>query len=110
MVTVEEGAAVLPTPLEGPAVRLGASLEPLAPPAGSTGLARRLFALPEDAPASAPVYLDGRLLRRGSSPAVERAERVFYRCLEEGLSFKVSAGSVLTLSPPLTITHVPPVP
>lgn len=73
-VTVEEGAAVLPTPLEGPAVRLGASLGPLAPPAGSTGLARRLFALPEGAPASATVYLDGRLLRRGSSPAVERAD------------------------------------
>ena len=36
-------------------------------------------------------------------PAVERAERVFYRCLEEGLSFKVSSGSVLTLSPPMTI-------
>lgn len=36
-------------------------------------------------------------------PAVERAERVFYRCLEEGLSFKVSSGSVLTLSPPMVI-------
>ncbi len=31
-----------------------------------------------------------------------RAERILYRCLEAGLSFKVSQGSVLTLSPPLT--------
>lgn len=31
------------------------------------------------------------------------AERVYYRCLENGLSFKISGGSVLTLSPPLTI-------
>ncbi|MGE0007050.1 MAG: aspartate aminotransferase family protein [Parvibaculaceae bacterium] len=38
------------------------------------------------------------------TPAIERAERVFYRCLEDGLSFKVSAGSVLTLSPPLVIS------
>jgi 4-aminobutyrate aminotransferase len=33
----------------------------------------------------------------------ERAERIYYRCLEAGLSFKISAGCVLTLSPPLTI-------
>lgn len=39
-------------------------------------------------------------------PAVERAERVFYRCLEEGLSFKVSSGSVLTLSPPTRCLHL----
>jgi 4-aminobutyrate aminotransferase len=36
-------------------------------------------------------------------PARELAERVYYRCLEEGLSFKISAGNVLTLSPPLII-------
>ena len=36
-------------------------------------------------------------------PAAEAAEEVFYRCLERGLSFKVSMGNVLTLSPPLTI-------
>ncbi|MCB1385611.1 MAG: aspartate aminotransferase family protein [Nitratireductor sp.] len=34
---------------------------------------------------------------------VAAAERIYYRCLEEGLSFKISAGSVLTLSPPLVI-------
>ncbi|MBX3598327.1 MAG: aspartate aminotransferase family protein [Rhizobiaceae bacterium] len=35
--------------------------------------------------------------------APERAERIYYRCLEQGLSFKISAGNVLTLSPPLII-------
>ncbi len=35
--------------------------------------------------------------------APERAEKVYYRCLEGGVSFKISAGNVLTLSPPLTI-------
>ena len=38
-------------------------------------------------------------------PARELAERVYYRCLEEGLSFKISAGNVLTLSPPLIIAR-----
>ena len=33
------------------------------------------------------------------------AEKVYYACLEKGLSFKISAGSVLTLSPPLTIAE-----
>jgi len=28
---------------------------------------------------------------------------VYYRALENGVSFKISAGSTLTLSPPLTI-------
>ena len=41
--------------------------------------------------------------REGREPAREMAERVYYRCLEEGLSFKISAGNVLTLSPPLII-------
>ncbi|HEV2501727.1 MAG TPA: aspartate aminotransferase family protein [Mesorhizobium sp.] len=36
-------------------------------------------------------------------PARELAERVYYRCLQGGLSFKISAGNVLTLSPPLVI-------
>ncbi len=34
----------------------------------------------------------------------ELAERVLYNSLSEGLSFKVSSGNFLTLSPPLTIT------
>ena len=38
------------------------------------------------------------------TPARELAERVFYACLEQGLSFKISQGNVLTLSPPLVIS------
>ncbi|RUT92808.1 aminotransferase class III-fold pyridoxal phosphate-dependent enzyme, partial [Mesorhizobium sp. M7A.T.Ca.TU.009.02.1.1] len=37
-------------------------------------------------------------------PARDLAERVFYACLGQGLSFKVSQGNVLTLSPPLVIS------
>lgn len=33
------------------------------------------------------------------------AEAVYYRCLEGGVSFKISQGNVLTLSPPLIITQ-----
>lgn len=43
--------------------------------------------------------------RETKKPARELAERVFYRCLEAGLSFKISAGNVLTLSPPLVIAR-----
>lgn len=32
------------------------------------------------------------------------ADRVLYECLARGVSFKVSGGNVLTLTPPLTIT------
>jgi len=35
----------------------------------------------------------------------ENAERVLYDCLENGLSFKVSQGNVLTLAPPLIISE-----
>jgi 4-aminobutyrate aminotransferase len=42
--------------------------------------------------------------RETKEPARQLAEEVFYRCLDEGLSFKISAGSVLTLSPPMTIS------
>jgi 4-aminobutyrate aminotransferase len=38
-------------------------------------------------------------------PDRDLAEKVYYRCLENGLSFKISAGNVLTLSPPLTIAE-----
>jgi len=37
--------------------------------------------------------------------AAEEAEQVMYRALEKGLSFKVTAGNVITLIPPLTITR-----
>ncbi len=43
-------------------------------------------------------------LELGGDGASDRAEAVLYACLTRGLSFKVSSGSVLTLSPPLTIT------
>ena len=38
------------------------------------------------------------------TPACELAEDVFYRCLERGLSFKITMGNVLTLTPPLILT------
>jgi len=43
--------------------------------------------------------------RDAREPASREAERVMYRALERGLSFKVSAGHVLTLTPPLVITR-----
>lgn len=43
--------------------------------------------------------------RQSRQPDPDRAERVYYACLERGLSFKISAGNVLTLSPPLTISE-----
>ena len=43
--------------------------------------------------------------RESRERAREEAEAVMYAALERGLSFKVSAGNVLSLSPPLTITR-----
>ncbi|RLI40693.1 aspartate aminotransferase family protein, partial [Candidatus Bathyarchaeota archaeon] len=37
--------------------------------------------------------------------AIDEAEAVMYRCLEKGLSFKLTMGNILTLTPPLTITR-----
>jgi 4-aminobutyrate aminotransferase len=39
------------------------------------------------------------------SAAPELAEKIYYKCLDKGLSFKISQGCVLTLSPPLTIAR-----
>jgi 4-aminobutyrate aminotransferase len=39
-------------------------------------------------------------------PARHEAERMMYRCLKRGLSFKVGQGNVLTLSPPLVIDQL----
>jgi len=39
------------------------------------------------------------------APGRERAERIYYACLADGLSFKISSGCVLTLSPPMTIAR-----
>ena len=41
--------------------------------------------------------------RDAKDPANDLAEQIYYRCLDAGLSFKISQGNVLTLSPPLTI-------
>ncbi len=42
--------------------------------------------------------------RAGRTPAPEVADRVLYRALSRGLSFKTTMGHVLTLTPPLTVT------
>jgi 4-aminobutyrate aminotransferase len=39
------------------------------------------------------------------APGNELAEKIYYRCLDAGLSFKISMGCVLTLSPPLVIAR-----
>ncbi|MDD3313845.1 aspartate aminotransferase family protein [Pseudodesulfovibrio sp.] len=39
-----------------------------------------------------------------NQPATAEADKVLYRCLSRGLSFKISGGNFLTLTPPLTIT------
>ena len=38
-------------------------------------------------------------------PAREEAEAVLYRCLAHGLSFKITMGNILTLTPPLTLSE-----
>ena len=43
--------------------------------------------------------------RQSKTPAREEAEQVMYSALSEGLSFKVTMGNILTLTPPLTITQ-----
>ena len=43
--------------------------------------------------------------RNTKEPATEQAEKIMYDCLENGLSFKVSQGNVLQLSPPLIISR-----
>ena len=43
--------------------------------------------------------------RKTKEKAVDEAEKILYYCLENGLSFKISQGNVLTLAPPLIITE-----
>jgi len=43
--------------------------------------------------------------RKQKTAAEDLAEDVLYRCLGKGLSFKITMGNVLTLSPPLIITR-----
>lgn len=42
---------------------------------------------------------------KSDKPAVEETEAVLYECLSRGLSFKVSQGNFLTLTPPLSIVE-----
>ena len=42
--------------------------------------------------------------RDAKTPATDAADRVLYGCLEKGLSFKTTMGSVITLTPPLIVT------
>ena len=45
------------------------------------------------------------LIRNTAPPqrATEEAEQVMYSALERGLSFKLTMGNIITLTPPLTI-------
>lgn len=43
--------------------------------------------------------------RETKAPANDLAEEVFYRCLDQGLSFKISMGNTITLTPPLILTR-----
>ena len=43
--------------------------------------------------------------RETKAAATEAADRIMYRCLEQGLSFKTTMGNVLTLTPPLITTN-----
>lgn len=43
--------------------------------------------------------------RDDKTPAHELAEEVFYRCLDKGLSFKITMGNTLTFTPPLVLTR-----
>jgi 4-aminobutyrate aminotransferase len=38
------------------------------------------------------------------TPAVDQADLIMYKCLEKGLSFKISMGNILSLMPPLTVS------
>ncbi len=43
--------------------------------------------------------------RDAKTPANDLAEEVFYRCLDKGLSAKITMGNTLTLTPPLILTR-----
>ena len=53
------------------------------------------------------LFLGVELIKPGTQNerAREAAERVMYACMEQGLSFKITMGNILTLSPPLIITE-----
>lgn len=71
----------------------------------------RLIAMRERLPAIGDVRGRGLLLgidlvkdRALKTPDAGLAERVLYRAMDRGLSFKTTMGNVLTLTPPLTVT------
>lgn len=73
---------------------------------------RRAEKMKASLPAVGDVRLIGALLgielvrdRETREKAVDEAEKILYRCLEQGLSFKISQGNVLTLAPPLIISE-----
>lgn len=45
------------------------------------------------------------LTRPDGGPASREADEILYQCLARGLSFKVSSGNILTLTPPLTVSE-----
>ena len=49
------------------------------------------------------LYFGVEIGQRGEPDGIAAAERLLYRCLEAGLSFKLGGGNVVTLCPPLTI-------
>ena len=51
------------------------------------------------------LYLGVEICEPGEARAAEAAERIMYRCLDAGLSFKLGGGNVVTLCPPLTIAQ-----
>ena len=72
----------------------------------------RLFELMDRHPAIGDVRGRGLLMgvelvvdRDSREPDVALAEDVLYRALDQGLSFKITMGNVLTLTPPLTISR-----
>ena len=44
-------------------------------------------------------------MARSASPVTAAAERVLYRALSRGLSFKTTMGNMLTLTPPLIVSQ-----
>jgi 4-aminobutyrate aminotransferase len=67
-------------------------------------LLRGLSAIAERIPAVAEARGVGMLFALEMHRA-EDAEAAMYRCLSDGLSLKVASGTVLTLTPPLTLTR-----
>ena len=77
-------------------------------------LGARALARMRDLKARHPVVSDVRgvglllgieLCHENGERAVQAAQRVMYRSLENGLSFKITMGNILTLTPPLTVTE-----